>query len=555
MDPLALLDVLTDPGVYPHDARDLRIHQTHISVVALAGERAYKFKKPVDLGFLDFRGLERRREICAEEVRLNRRMAPGVYLGVAALVEGGEGARRIVPAGVQPEAHERVLEYAVEMRRMNPRDTLAARLSRGELTAADLARVGRWLGEFHQRAERGPAISQAAECGRVGFLHAQNFSQAAGDVGVCVDRALFEQVRDLAAAELTRHAPLLAARAARGVPVDGHGDLRLEHVYMTRDARSGRVELVALDAIEFSDALRHLDPIADLAFAHMELTSARRPELAEALVRGWVSATGDVEGLALIPLYSAYRAVVRAKVDALSARDPAIHETSRALARRLAACRWVVARGLLERAQRGPRLILVAGLPGSGKSTLARTLSAHLGAHLLSSDRIRKRLAGLDPGAGAPAGVGEALYSTQWSDRTYDEIERLTELEVGAGGRVVVDANLREAHRREPLLALADRLGVRATLLVCQAGDEATRARLAMREPGPSDAGWSVYAWARERWEPPAPDPRVDLITLPEAAAADVAYAALERLGGAHACHPDAHGGCPADRVCESLGA
>ena len=398
METEALIEALADPRAYPHEAPAPQLIQTHISVVALAGPWVYKIKKPLDLGFLDFRELSVRRSMCAEEVRLNRRLAPHVYQGVVALTRNARGQLRVGGSG-EP------VEYAVQMRRLPDEATLAARLERDELDAPLLGLVGRRLARFHEAAARGESVQKMASYEQVAFNHRENLEQTEPHIGRCVSAARHEAVRERVELELARRRALIDDRAARRA-CEGHGDLRLEHVYVFEDQQPPR-DLVVLDAIEFNERFRHADPIADLAFPVMELLDVGRRDLADALTDAWARQTQDLEGLALMPLYVSYRALVRAKVDGIMAGEPEVPEDPRAEAAARARRRWRLAERALTRAQQEPALILVAGLPGSGKSTLARHLAGALGARIVATDRVRKELAGLAMDEPAEAAFGE----------------------------------------------------------------------------------------------------------------------------------------------------
>lgn len=522
MDINAIIEGLRNPRAYPYSVLDIAIHQTHISVVAVAGEFVYKIKKPVELGFLDFRSLEDRRKYCVEEVRINRRLAPYVYLGVVPICVGEDGELEI-------EGDGEPVEFAVKMLHLPDEATLAARLERGVLDAATMWRVGQRLARFHAEAERSEHISAAARYEKIAFNHQENFLQTRKDIGCCVPDDLYDEVAARAMHELERRRPLIEARAERRVACDGHGDLRLEHIYAFEN-RPPPEDLIALDGIEFNERFRHADPIADISFAVMELLDAGRRDLADALLDGWSHTSGDLEGLALLPLYTSYRAVVRAKVEGMLSDEEEVPARDRLLAQARASRHWGLARDLLTAAQQGPTLILVAGLPGAGKSTLARHLAGSLGARIFSTDRIRKELAGLDPHEDAQAAFGEGIYTEEWTTRTYEECLDRARRELAAGGRVIIDANLRREAQRRPFLEMAHNLGGDCALLVCQTSEDRARARIESRHDDPSDADWQVFLKAREQWERPEGEPCGRVHFLPDASIDVVTQAALGAL-------------------------
>lgn len=342
MDLRQLIDGLSRPDAYPHPVADVRVIQTHISVVFLAGEFAYKVRKPVRLGFLDFSTLELRHTDCLEEVRLNRRMAPDVYLGVVPISTAN---------GVRVDGPGEPVEWAVRMRRLPEGVTLLDRLERGELTVPLVERVAEMVAAFHRTAEGGGG-GHVAAFGRLAVVAGNaraNFAESEPEVGVTVDRAVFDRVRDLTERQLAALGPLVEGRAARGVTRDTHGDLHLDHVYLLPD-RPPPHDLLAIDCVEFSPRFRYADPVADAAFLVMDLTFRGRRDLADAFADAYFRHSGDADGRRLLPFYTAYRAVVRAKVEGLMLREPEVPEADRERNRTLARRHWQLALDVLESA-------------------------------------------------------------------------------------------------------------------------------------------------------------------------------------------------------------
>ena len=340
MDLRQLIDGLSRPDAYPHPAADVRVIQTHISVVFLAGEFAYKVRKPVRLGFLDFSTLELRHADCQDEVRLNRRMAPDVYLGVVGITNAN---------GVRVEGPGEPAEWAVRMRRLPEGATLLDRLQRGELTVPLIERVGEMVADFHRTADGGEHVAAFGRLAVVAENARANFAESEPEVGVTVDRATFDRVRELTEQQLAALGPLIEARAARAVPRDTHGDLHLDHVYLLPD-RPPPHDLLAIDCVEFSPRFRFADPVADAAFLVMDLTFRGRRDLADTFADAYFRHSGDADGRRLLPFYTAYRAVVRAKVEGLTVREPEVPEADRQRNRTLARRHWQLALDVLESA-------------------------------------------------------------------------------------------------------------------------------------------------------------------------------------------------------------
>ncbi len=494
MNPDLIAD-LTRPDAYPHPVDgSVEVRQTHISAVFLAGAYAYKVKKPLDLGFLDFRDLARRHHFCLEEVRLNRRLAPDVYLGVVPVTRAG--GRHVMDGSGEP------VEYAVWMRRLPDDATLAEGLARGELTPDIMAEVGGRLARFHAVADCGAEVAQWAGLETVAFNARENFQQLAPYAGRSLAEPVLVRLRDLTERWLDRLRPVIEDRAARRVPRDTHGDLRLDHIYRFAAAPPPG-DLVIIDCIEFNERFRFADPVSDLAFLTMDLRFRGRPDLATTLAEAWFHVSGDEEGRQLLPFYEAYRAVVRAKVGSMTLDEPEIPAAQRAAEAQRARAHGLLALGALAPAAERPGLVLVTGLPGTGKSRLAAGLAEAAGLAVVSTDVTRKALAGVPWGEGTPADPHLDLYTPEWNDRTYDACLEQAATHLAAGGRVAVDGTLREARRRAAFLDLARQLCVPALVLVCEASAATVRARLDARTGDASDATWAVYQQLRARWEAP----------------------------------------------------
>jgi aminoglycoside phosphotransferase family enzyme/predicted kinase len=451
------------------------LRETHISVVLLTGDRAYKFKKPLRLPFLDYSTLERRRQMCREEVRLNRRLAPGIYRGVRAVVRTDERFE------LAAEDARGAVEYAVEMRRYDEGATLASRLAAGTAGEQEVRAVGRLLAAFHARADRpaGPERAVAA----LSAMVSENFSTLA-DLGV--DTA---DARHVAAALLDGRQEELLGRARAGLVRDGHGDLRPEHIVLER-----RIAIV--DCVEFDPALREIDVGLDLAFLVMDLMR-RDEQLATALIAAYRDAGGDPGDHALVAFFAAQRALIRAKVSLMRAGQVGPADARRR--RREATELLALADRLGWRARLG-RMAIVCGIAASGKSTLAAALAERASAGIVSSDRVRKELLGIPPTSRAP----DSAYDAAANRRTYRALGQRARERLAAGQHVIVDATFRLAEERG---AFATALGDAAracTWLECRVPLEVAAQRAADRARRPateSDADAAVAVLHAQQWE------------------------------------------------------
>jgi len=517
----SLITDLSDPGRYPFAVTSVEVVQTHISVVFLAGDFVYKIKKPVRLSFLDFSTLDLRRHFCDEEVRLNRRLAPDVYLGVVPVTDDGSGVRF--------EGRGETVEWAVKMRRLPEAATLEQRVLRDEIDESHVRSLALRLAEFHANAARSAAI---AAFGRFEVVYRnirENFIVSAPQVGNTISTPVRDRLVSLTEETLDEMKAVIDSRAARGIPCDTHGDLHLDHVYLFPD-RSPPADLVIIDCIEFNERFRYTDPVADMAFVAMDFEFHGRRDLALALTQTYFQARDDDEGRRLLPLYLSYRAAVRGKVDGLQLDEPEIPEPARAAALMRARGHWLLALSALETPNRRPGLVLVGGLPGTGKSTLARCLGEQAGFQVIRSDVVRKELAGLSVEATANAETRANIYTPEWTDRTYSECLRRAEELLFEGGRVIVDANFRAERQRQMFLDAALRFGVPVLFLVCEAEPATVKARLDSRRGDASDADWAVYQQVAQNWEKPGPRTRRLLHIIPTGDSADAAWQASREV-------------------------
>jgi aminoglycoside phosphotransferase family enzyme/predicted kinase len=440
------------------------VSETHIGVVFFAGDRAFKVKKPVDMGFLDFSTRERRERACHEEVRLNRRFAPDVYLGVADVHD---------PGG-------QVCEHLVVMRRMPAERRLATLVTAGVPVRDALRDTARILAAWHARAPRGPEIAAQGTRDAVQARWHDSFTQVRPFHGDVLDAAAAAEIEALTDEFLDGRGALFDARIAGGRVLDGHGDLLAGDIFCLDDGPR------VLDCLEFDQALRSLDGLDDAAFLAMDLERLGAAELGEYFLGTYAEFAGDPAPSCLRHHYIAYRAFVRAKVACLrhAQGDPDAAAKARAYAD-------VALRHL--RSGR-VRLILVGGLPGTGKSSLAGALADRLGCTVLGSDRTRKELAGLAPLDSAAAPYGTGIYSPEWHRRTYRELAaRATDL-LRLGETVILDASWTSEEQRDLLARVAEQEHAPMTALRCEAPQALTIERIRTRERGASDADAAIAA-------------------------------------------------------------
>jgi aminoglycoside phosphotransferase family enzyme/predicted kinase len=472
---------MSQPSFYEPPPRFVEVRETHISVVFLAGDCAYKLKKPVRMPFLDYSTLEQRRRFCGQEVRLNRRFAPDVYLGVRTVVEAGGDL-------VLVEGEEEGLEYVVVMRRFDEESTLERLVERGLVDERLAERVGARVAELHLAAPHAPKDYWTPAY--IGERLAENFETSRPDIGLVVDQVTFDAVQRFSYAFLRARTPLLEQRVEAGMVRDLHGDLRAEHVVIEQD------RLSIIDCIEFDDRLRLIDVAADLAFLIMDLERLGAHNLVAAVERTYLDRTEDPDLRTLLPFYCCYSEWVRAKVTAGRVRQlPASHPVKAALEER-ARSLFALSLRLAWRA-RLPLVVVLCGVAGTGKSTLAAELSRRSGLPHLNSDQVRKSLRGIPADRrGSPE-----LYAPEATAETYRELARQAGAALAASGGTIVDATFQRREQR----ALLQGLGARVLWVECTVPEEVLRDRGAVREGEPergSDATWPVIAAQLSAWEP-----------------------------------------------------
>lgn len=439
--------------------RAVRLIETHISWVLLDGEHAWKIKKPVRLGFLDFAQLATRRRFCEEELRLNRRLAPELYLEVVA-IGGSPDAPRIGGDG-EP------IEYAVRMKQFAPGSLLSERLAAGALQPVHLDRLAARLAAFHDGA---PAADPGSPYGSAARIEAdttqvlEGLAQRTGAPAVAGLRAVLD-------AQARRLRPVFEQRRAAGRIRECHGDLHLANAVVLGE------DVTAFDCIEFDPALRWIDVCSDVAFMSMDLLAHERRDLAYRFLDAWLAASGDHAGLPTLRYYMSYRALVRALVGRIRLEQgvDAGGPDYLALADRLSR-------------EHDPRLLITLGVSGSGKSHVAQRLLERAGAIRLRSDVERKRLFGLRPLDDSSARPGEGIYAANASALTYERLLGLAQLALDAGYPTIVDATFLRAPQRDAFRRAAASRKLPFAILHCHAEPALLRERVAARHAARADA-------------------------------------------------------------------
>ncbi len=463
-----LVQSLLNTAAWPHEVHDLRVIETHISWVFLTGEYAYKIKKPLKLSFLDFSTLELRRRWCAEELRLNSRWAPRLYIDVVPIA----GSAREPEVGGTGAP----IEYAVRMRQFPQSALLSERLANDLIDTKDMLELAEMIADRHGSApvHREPHFGSGAAIAkpmRENFLYLEP----------SLDTDVLAELTRWTDQEIERSESVMDKRMRDGFVRACHGDLHLRNLVQLDDG------IVAFDCVEFSDELRILDVISDLTFLAMDLIANGRSDLAWTSLNRYLEVSGDYAGMRLYGLYYVYHCLIRAKVDAIRASERGAGE-ERERDSDLEAMRHYsdVARHWIGRAE--PALILMHGLSGSGKTWVSSRLLQSLDAVRIRSDIERKRIFGYEERASSGSAPGEGLYDADKSAATHRHLLDLAGHLLNGGHRVILDASFLNADERRRALALAADRGVPYVLVDVEAPPALLRARIEARQAERRDA-------------------------------------------------------------------
>ncbi|MFQ4134952.1 AAA family ATPase [Nodosilinea sp. PGN35] len=475
-----LIQQMCEPGFYPHPvAAPVRLLQTHVSYVLLTGDYAYKVKKPVNFGFLDYSTLEKRRHFCQEELRLNQRGAGPLYLEVVTI---GQAADSYQLGSGTP------VEYAVKMVQF-PQDTLLSALyDRGELTDSLMQDLAVAVADFHRGAETNDHIRSFGTVEQIRQAFDENYEQTLGYIGGPQTQAQFDETKAYTDQFFVAHADLFERRMAQNWIRACHGDLHLNNICRWRD------QLYLFDCIEFNEPFRYVDVMYDVGFVVMDLLSKDCAALATVFLNHYIERTGDWEGVQLLPLYISRQAYVRAKVTSFLLGDPSVDEATKRKATETAAGYYRLAWSVCQ--PRRGAVYFMAGLSGSGKSTTARQLAGQIQAIHLRSDAVRKHLAGVP----LDQRGDDSLYTPAMTERTYDRLLTLGIALAQAGYPVILDAKYDRNRLRQSAIERVQAVALPLSILHCTAPPEVLEQRVRDRAGDIADA--TVTVLHRQHMEP-----------------------------------------------------
>ena len=479
------------PEVYDHPVNDIQLIETHISWVILTGSYAYKIKKPVDFGFLDFSTLEKRLDCCRQELRLNRRLAPAIYIDVVAIT--GTFDKPVISGDGAP------LEYAVKMTQFPQSAQLDNMLHAGELKPHHMDSIAYMVSGFHQSIEIADNSVVYGDATTVNHPVKENFAQIKEHMDVSNYADTLNSLENWSRDEFIKLESMLTQRKADGYIRECHGDMHLRNMLWMNDRP------MAFDCIEFNPALRWIDVISEVAFLVMDLQDRQQQQLANRFLNSYLEDTGDYAGLAVLPYYLTYRALVRAKVSALRLEQKTLPAEEQTQALTEFESYLELASSYIQPSL--PRLIIMRGLSASGKSTVSQQLLEATDSIRIRSDVERKRLFDVPTEPAVPAGSGDnkinaGIYSKQASVQTYNKLLELASLIVSAGYNVIVDAAFLKYEQRKPFQQLADTLSVPYVIIETVAEADILRDRIIKRKNDVSDADLEVLEHQLQNWQP-----------------------------------------------------
>jgi aminoglycoside phosphotransferase family enzyme/predicted kinase len=478
-----IVHALLQPEAYDHGPINVELTQTQMSYVFLTGDYAFKIKKPVDLGYLDYTSLDNRHFFCNRELDLNRRLAPDVYLEVIPVVESGRQIR-IGGEGT-------IRDYAVKMKQL-PRDRMMDSLLINEQVTEDMVvTVAGKLADFHNNAESTEEIGAFGDITAIRENTDENFTQTIKYIGQSISSTHFNKINSYTSSFLEMNTSLFRKRVKEQRIKDCHGDLHAAHICFDNG-------IDIYDCIEFNDRFRYCDVASEVAFLAMDLDRYSRADLSKSFTDAYIESSGDKELSGLLPFYKCYRAYVRGKVESFKLDDPQIPDKDAVLA---AAQRYFSLSNWYCREK--PILVIIVGLVGTGKTAVARSLERSLGLPVISSDIVRKELAGIPPTEHRYDRFESGIYTDAFSDLTYDTMFNQARDLLSQGRSVVLDATFSRLASREQAIRIAEKTNSDIIAVECVLDEEVVKSRLERRlhEETASDAGWDIYEIQKQTFD------------------------------------------------------
>jgi len=486
---------MQNPKFYPHKVQSpIEVLQTHISYIVLTGDYAYKLKKPLDLGFLDFSHLEKRHYYCQQEFDLNQPIAPDIYLDVLPITQHHDT--------LELNGQGETVEYVVKMRQF-PQSALLSEMEKaGELTESLFAELGRIVARFHQNAKTNEYIREFGNPAKIKEGINNNYQQTKQYIGIAQTKTQFQQTQAFTDDFFQKYDALLKARQDNNFIRECHGDLHLKNICYWQE------KLQLFDRIEFNEPFRFVDVMYDVAFTVMDLEYRNRTDFANVFLNNYLEYSGDWEGVQVLPLYLTRQAYVRAKVNSFILDDPHVSEAEKQHAHKQASQYYHLAWQYTQ--SRQGHLWMMSGLSGSGKTTIAREIAKQLQAIHLRSDAVRKQLAGID----LQAQGSQQIYQAEMTQQTYQRLLELGLLLASQGWHIILDAKYDQQSLREAVIQQSNIYQIPVKILHCYAPPDLLRDRVAKRQGDISDATVDLITQQQAHADPFTEREQPYLITL-----------------------------------------
>ena len=510
-----LVEAMFRPEFYPHRPEQVELIQTHISYIFIAGDYVYKVKKAVDFGFLDFTTLDKRKYYCNEELRLNRRLAPKVYLEV---VEIGEDAEGNISLGMK----DRIVEYAVKMLKIPREGMLKTLLHQGKVDNLVMDALARKLVAFHRSAATGGHIDEIGGLETIRRNHDENFQQTESYINITIPEVQYNFIKAYIYNFIDNNHALFAKRVVDHRIREGHGDLHLEHICIMGlgypDNSAGTApykaidqsrreydpdDIVIFDCIEFNERFRYDDVAAEVAFLAMDLDYNAYLDHSETFVNAYIKHSGDYEIRSLLNFYKCYYAYVRGKVVGYEINDSSLWQEERDEAAKTAARYFDLAYTYTARLEK-PTLILMAGLMGTGKSIRARLIAPRVGADIIQTDAVRKKILNIEPTEQHYEAFDRGIYSEEITRKTYDRAIELASEKLKEGKSIIIDASYKSRNDRRKAFEAAEKLHADFFIIECICPENIVKERLTSRMSDGaeiSDGRWEIYQAQKETFD------------------------------------------------------
>jgi uncharacterized protein len=481
-----LIAALSNPAMYPENTSGVKLIQTQMSCVFLTDGSAYKIKKPVNLGYVDYTTLEKRHYFCKQEIKLNRRLCSNAYLDVLPITFDGQ---RYAFAG-----NGEIIEYCVKMRRLLNDRLLDHLLKSRSVSPEMMDQVADRVARFHSEAETNEAIASFGSIATITQNTEENFTQTKKYVSGSISEKQFTRIRDYTMAFIRDHRELFERRVNEHQTRDCHGDLHAQHICFCEG-------LCIFDCIEFNERFRYCDVISEIAFLAMDLDRYGRADLSRRFIQTYALKSADEDIPALLKFYKCYRAYVRGKVASFKLDDALVGEKDKAESQHTAQGYFDLA---LSYTRAKPILVVMMGLVGSGKTTISEALAGRLAAVHISSDVTRKQLAGIPETEHRFDEAGKGIYSPEFNIRTYESLYTNAKCALMNGDSVILDAAFLRNGERQKAVQIAEEAGADCLVVECRLTPELTHQRLQQRlnEVSASDGRWEIYQKQKGWFEP-----------------------------------------------------